>query len=268
MRNHFRNFKISSARAESYASAKFNVKFRAEFFARRNRGCGAEFDSPCSMLYAATKDESKASGREFDPRSTTSGAKFCAQRSGERSENFIAKFCTRQLELGLLHSIAKFNRRSKFDKGRAKTSELCPNGFKFNEQICAAKSQRNGFCEVQAGKFKEFQVTQVCKFTEFRVAQAGKFTEFHESKALEFKKFRTQSVQIVQNVQSALGVQSLQSAQSARHSSRRGENLTSKFRDEIYAKAQPSAKFSAGFHAGKNVKLTAKFHKAVAAELR
>ena len=99
----------------------------------------------------------------------------------------------------------------------------------------------------------------MCKFTEFRVAQAGKFIEFHEGKALEFKRFRPQS---------ALGVQSLQSAQSARHSSRRGENLTSKFRDEIYAKAQLSAKFGTGFHASKNVELAEKFHKAVAAELR
>ena len=266
MRNHFRNFKISSARAES--GAKFNVKFRAEFFARQSRGCSAEFDSLCSMLYAATKDESKASGKEFNPRSTTSGAKFCAQRSGERSENFIAEFCTQRLKVGLLRSIVKFNRRSEFDKGRAKTSEFCPNEFKFNEQICAAKPQRNGFCVVQAHKFKEFQITQVCKFTEFRVAQAGKFIEFHEGKALEFKKFRAQNVRGVQNVQSALGVQSLQSAQSARYSSRRGENLTAKFRDEIYAKAQPGAKFSAGFYASKSVELAAKFHKAVAAELR
>ena len=252
MRNHFRNFKISSARAESDASAKFNVKFRAEFFARQSRGSGAEFDSPCSMLYAATKGENKASGKEFDPRPTTSGAKFCAQRSGERGENFIAEFCTQQLKLGLLHSIAKFNRRSKFDKGRAKTRELCPNEFKFNEQIMS-KPQRNGFRVAQAHKFKEFQVTQVCKFT-----------EFHEGKALEFKKFRAQSVRGVQNIQSALGVQSLQSAQSTR----RGENFTSKFRDEIYTKAQPSAKFSAGFHASKSVELAAKFHKVVAAELR
>ena len=196
------------------------------------------------------------------------GVKFCARRSGERSENFIAEFCTQQLKLGLLHSIAKFNRRFKFDKGRAKTSELCPNEFKFNEQICAAKPQRNGFRVAQAHKFKEFQVTQVCKFAGFRVAQAGKFTEFHESKALEFKKFSPQSVRGVQNVQSALCVQSLQTAQSAQHSSRRGENFTSKFRDEIYTKAQPSAKFSAGFHAGKNVELAAKFYKSVAAELR
>ena len=268
MRNHFRNFKISSARAESDASAKFNIKFRAEFFARQSRGRGAEFDSPCSTLYAATKGENKASVREFDPRLTTSGAKFCARRSGERGENFIAEFCTRQLKLGLLRSIVKFNNRSKFDKGRAKTSDLCPNEFKFNEQICAAKPQQNGFCVAQAHKFKEFQVTQVCKFTEFHIAQAGKFIEFHEGKALEFKKFRAQSVRGVQNVQSALGVQSLQTAQSTRHGSRRGENFTSKFRDEIYAKAQPSAKFNAGFHAGKNVELAAKFHKAVAAELR
>ena len=268
MRNHFRNFKISSMRAEPDAGAKFNVKFRAEFFARQSRGCGAEFDRPYSMLCAAIKGENKASSKEFNSRSVALGAKFCARRSGERSENFIAEFCTQQLELGFLRSIVKFNRRSKFDKGRAKTSELCPNEFKFNEQICAAKQQRNGFCVAQAHKFKEFQVTQVCKFTEFRVAQAGKFTEFHESKALEFKKFRTQSVQIVQNVQSALGVQSLRTAQSARHSSRRGENLTAKFRDEIYAKAQPGAKFSAGFHASKSLELAAKFHKAVAAELR
>ncbi len=200
---------------------------------------------------------------------TTSGAKFCARRSGERGENFIAEFCTQQLKLGLLHSIAKFNRGSEFGERLAKTSELCPNEFKFNEQICAAKSQRNGFRRVvQAHKFKEFQVTQVCKFTEFRVAQAGKFTEFHESKALEFKKFSPQSVRGVQNVQSALGVQSLQTAQSARHISQHGENLTAKFRDKIYAKAQPSAKFSAGFYAGKNVELAAKFHKAVAAEPR
>lgn len=243
--------------------AKFNVKFRAEFFARQSRGYGAEFNRSCSMLCAATKGESKASSKEFNSRSTTSGAEFCTQRSGERGENFIAEFCTRQLKLGFLHSIVKFNRRSKFDKGRAKTSELCPNEFKFNEQI-ASKSQRNGFCEVQARKFKEFQVTQVCKFTEFRVAQAGKFTEFHESKALKFTKFRAQSVRGVQNVRSARGVQSLQSVQSTR----RGENFIAKFRDEIYAKAQPSDKFSAGFHAGKNVELAAKFHKAVAAELR
>ena len=267
MRNHFRNFKISSARAESDAGAKFNIKFRAEFFARQSRGYGAEFNRSCSMLCAATKGESKASSKEFNSRSTTSGAEFCTQRSGERGENFIAEFCTRQLKLGFLHSIVKFNRRSKFDKGRAKTSELCPNEFKFNEQI-ASKSQRNGFCEVQARKFKEFQVTQVCKFTEFRVAQAGKFTEFHESKALKFTKFRAQSVRGVQNVRSARGVQSLQSVQSMQRGSRRGENFTSKFRDEIYAKAQPSDKFSAGFHAGKNVELAAKFHKAVAAELR
>ena len=266
MRNPFRNFEISSMRAES--GAKFNIKFRAEFFARRSRGCGAEFDSPCSTLYAATKGENKASGREFDPQPTTSGAKFCARRSGERGENFIAEFCARQLKLGLLRSIVKFNRQSKFDKGRAKTSELCPNEFKFNEQI-TSKSQRNGFRRVvQVGKFKEFQVTQVCKFTEFHIAQAGKFKEFHEGKALEFKKFRAQSARGVQNVQSALGVQGLQSAQSTRHSSRHGENFTAKFRDEIYAKAQPSAKFSAGFHTGKNVELAAKFHKAVAAELR
>lgn len=268
MRNHFRNFKISSMRAKPDAGAKFNVKFRAEFFARQSRGHSVEFDSPCSTLYAATKGESKASGREFDPRSTTSGVKFCPRRSGERSENFIAEFCTQQLKLGLLRSIVKFNRRSKFDKVRAKTSELCPNEFKFNEQICAVKSQRNGFCEVQAHKFKEFQVTQVCKFTEFHVAQAGKFIKFHEGKALEFKKFRPQSVRGAQNVQSTLCVQSLQSAQSTRHSSRRGENLTSKFRDEIYAKAQPSAKFGTGFHASKNVELAEKFHKVVAAELR
>ena len=250
MRNHFKNFKISSARAES--GAKFNIKFRAEFFARRSRGRSAEFNRSCSMLYAATKGESKISGREFDPRSTTSGAEFC----------------TRQLELGFLRSIVKFNRRSEFDKGQAKTSELCPNEFKFNEQICADKPQRNGFCEVQAHKFKEFQVTQVCKFTEFRVAQAGKFIEFHEGKAFEVKKFRPQSVRGVQNVQSALGVQGLQTAQSTRHGSRRGETFTAKFRNEIYTKAQPGAKFSAGFYAGKNVELTAKFHKAVAAELR
>ncbi|WP_297914965.1 hypothetical protein [uncultured Campylobacter sp.] len=68
MRNHFRNFKISSAQAESDAGAKFNIKFHAEFFARRSRGRGAEFDCPCSMLCAATKGENKASGREFDPR--------------------------------------------------------------------------------------------------------------------------------------------------------------------------------------------------------
>nr|WP_314166668.1 hypothetical protein [uncultured Campylobacter sp.] len=267
MRNHFRNFKISSARAESDAGAKFNVKFRADFFARQSRGRGAEFDRPCSMLCAATKGENKASGKKFYPRSVALGAKFCARRSGERSENFIAKFCTRQLELGLLRSIVKFNRKSKFDKERAKTSELCPNEFKFNEQI-TSKSQRNGFCEVQVHKFREFQVAQVCKFTEFRVAQVGKFKEFHEGKALEFKKFSPQSVRGVQNVQSALGVQGLQGAQSAQHSSRRGENFIAKFRDEIYAKAQPGAKFSAGFHAGKNVELAAKFHKAVAAELR
>ena len=264
MRNHFRNFKISSARAESDAGAKFNVKFRAEFFARRSRGRSAEFNRSCSMLYAATKGESKASSKEFDPRSTTSGAKFCVRRSGERGENFIAEFCTQRLKVGLFRSIVKFNRQSKFCEGRAKTSEFCPNEFKFNEQICAAKSQRNGFCEVQAHKFKEFQVTQVFKFTEFRVAQAGKFIEFHEGKAFEFKKFRAQSVRGVQNIQSALGVQSLQSAQSTR----RGENFTSKFRDEIYTKAQPSAKFSAGFHASKSVELAAKFHKVVAAELR
>lgn len=267
MRNHFRNFKISSARAESYAGAKFNVKFRTEFFARQSRGRGAEFDSPCSMLCAATKGENKASGKKFNPRSTTSGAKFCARRSGERSENFIAEFCTQQLKLGLLRSIAKFNRQSKIGEGRAKISELCPNEFKFNEQI-TSKSQRNGFCEVQAHKFKEFQVTQVCKFTEFRVVQAGKFTEFHEGEALKFKKFRAQSVRGVQNVQSAPGVQSLQSAQSTRHSTRRGETFTAKFRNEIYTKAQPGAKFSAGFHLGKNVELTAKFHKVIAAELR
>ena len=264
MRNHFRNFKISSARAEPDAGAKFNIKFRAEFFARQSRGRGAGFDSPYSMLCAAAKGESKAGSREFNPRSTTSGAKFCTQRSGERGENFIAKFCTQRLRVGLLRSIVKFNRGSKFDKGRAKTSELCPNEFKFNEQICAAKPQQNGFRVAQAHKFKEFQVTQVCKFTEFRVAQAGKFEEFHEGKALEFKKFRAQSVRGVQNIQSALGVQSLQSAQSTR----RGENFTSKFRDEIYTKAQPSAKFSAGFHASKSVELAAKFHKVVAAELR
>mgnify|MGYP000947401167 CR=1 FL=1 len=268
MRNHFRNFKISSARAEPDAGAKFNIKFRAEFFAKQSKRRGAEFDSPYSMLCAAAKGESKAGSREFNPRSTTSGAKFCTQRSGERGENFIAKFCTQRLKVGLLRSIVKFNRRSEFDKGRAKTREFCPNEFKFNEQI-TSKSQRNGFRRVvQARKFKEFQVTQVCKFTEFRVAQAGKFTEFHESKALKFTKFRAQSVWGVQNVQSALGVQSLQSAQSARHSSRRGENLTSKFRDEIYAKAQLSAKFGTGFHASKNVELAEKFHKAVAAELR
>lgn len=266
MRNHFRNFKISSARAES--GAKFNIKFRAEFFARRSRGSGAEFDHLCSMLCAATKGESKASGKEFNSRSVALGAKFCARRSGERGENFIAKFCARQLKLGLLRSIVKFNRRSKFDKGRAKTSEFCPNEFKFNEQI-TSKSQRNGFRRVaQAHKFKEFQVARVYKFTEFHVVQAAKFTEFHEGKALEFKKFRAQSVRGVQNVQSAPGVQSLQTAQSTQCSSRHGENFTSKFRDEIYTKAQPSAKFSAGFHAGKNVELAAKFHKAVAAELR
>ena len=265
MRNHFRNFKISSARAESYASAKFNVKFRAEFFARRSRGRSAEFNRSCSMLYAVAKGESKTSGKEFDPRSAASGAEFCARRSGERGENFIAEFCTQRLKLGLLRSIAKFNRRSKFDKGRAKISDLCPNEFKFNEQICAAKPQRNGFRVAQAHKFKEFQVTQVCKFAEFHVVQAGKFTEFHEGEALKFKKFRAQSVRGVQNVQSALGVQSLQSA---RHSSRRGETFIAKFRDEIYAKAQPGAKFSAGFYASKSVELAAKFHKAVAAELR
>ena len=268
MRNHFRNFKISSARAESDAGAKFNIKFRAEFFAKQSKRRGAEFDSPCSTLCAATKGESKTSGREFDPRSTTSGAEFCTQRSGERGENFIAKFCARQLKLGFLRSIVKFNHGSEFYKGRAKTSELCPNEFKFNEQICADKPQRNGFCEVQAHKFKEFQVTQVCRFTELRVAQAGKFKEFHEGEALEFKKFCLQSVRGVQNVQSALGVQGLQTAQSMQRGSRRGENFTSKFRDEIYAKAQPSAKFSAGFHAGKSVELAAKFHKVVAAELR
>ena len=265
MRNHFRNFKISSVRAES--GAKFNIKSRAEFFARRSRGRSAEFNRSCSMLYAAAKGESKASGKEFNPQSVALGAKFCARRSGERGENFIAKFCVRQLKLGFLRSIVKFNRRSKFDKRRAKTSELCPNEFKFNEQI-TSKSQRNGFCEVQAHKFKEFQVTQVCKFTEFRVVQAGKFTEFHEGEALKFKKFRAQSVRGVQNVQSALGVQGLQTAQSTLRGLRRGENFTSRFRDEIYAKAQPGAKFSAGFHAGKNVELAAKFHKAVAAELR
>ena len=263
MRNHFRNFKISSMRAEPDAGAKFNVKFRAEFFARQSRGCGAEFDRPYSMLCAAAKGESKAGSREFNPRSTTSGAKFCTQRSGERGENFIAKFCTQRLKVGLLCSIVKSNRRSEFDKGRAKTSELCPNEFKFNEQIMS-KPQRNGFRVAQAHKFKEFQVTQVCKFTGLHVVQAGKFTEFHEGKALEFKKFRAQSVRGVQNIQSALGVQSLQSAQSTR----RGENFTSKFRDEIYTKAQPSAKFSAGFHASKSVELAAKFHKVVAAELR
>lgn len=251
MRNHFRNFKISSARAESDAGAKFNVKFRAEFFARRSRERSAEFDRPCSMLCAATKGENKASGKKFNPRLTTSGAEFC----------------TRQLKLGFLRSIVKFNRRSKFDKGRAKISELCPNEFKFNEQI-TSKSQRNGFRVAQAHKFKEFQVARVCKFTELRVAQAGKFIEFHEGKELEFKKFRAQSVRGVQNVQSALGVQGLQSAQSTRHSSRHDENFTSKFRDEIYTKAQPSAKFSAGFHASKSVELAAKFHKVVAAELR
>lgn len=267
MRNHFRNFKISFPRAESGAVAKFKVKFRAEFFARRSRGRSIEFDRPCSMLCAATKGESKASGKEFNSRSVALGAKFCARRSGERGENFIAEFCTQQLKLGLLHSIVKFNRRSKFDKGRAKTREFCPNEFKFNEQI-TPKSQRNGFCEVQAHKFREFQVTQVCKFTGLHVVQAGKFIEFHEGKELEFKKFRAQSVRGVQNVQSALGVQGLQSAQSTRHSSRHDENFTSKFRDEIYAKAQPSAKFSAGFHTGKNVELAAKFHKTVAAELR
>lgn len=267
MRNHFRNFKISSARAESYAGAKFNVKFRAEFFARQSRGRGAEFDRPCSILCTATKGENKASSKEFNSRSTTSGAEFCARRNGERGENFIAEFCTRQLKLGLLRSIVKFNRRSKFDKRRAKTSEFYPNEFKFNEQI-TSKSQRNGFCEVQVHKFREFQVARVCKFTELHVAQVGKFKEFHEGKALEFKKFRPQSVRGVQNVQSTLSVQSLQTAQSTRHGSRRGENFTSKFRDEIYAKAQPSAKFSAGFHVGKNVELAAKFHKAVAAELR
>ena len=263
MRNHFRNFKISSARAEPDAGAKFNIKFRAEFFARQSRGRGAGFDSPCSMLCAAAKGESKAGSREFNPRSTTSGAKFCTQRSGERGENFIAKFCTQRLKVRLLRSIVKSNRRSEFDKGRAKTSELCPNEFKFNEQIMS-KPQRNGFRVAQAHKFKEFQVTQVCKFTGLHVVQAGKFTEFHEGKALEFKKFRAQSVRGVQNIQSALGVQSLQSAQSTR----RGENFTSKFRDEIYTKAQPSAKFSAGFHASKSVELAAKFHKVVAAELR
>ena len=262
MRNHFRNFKISSARAESDAGAKFNIKFRAEFFAKQSKRRGAEFDSPCSTLYAATKGESKTSGKEFDPRSTTSGVKFCPRRSGERSENSIAEFCTRQLELGFLHSIVKFNRRSKFYKGRAKTRELCPNEFKFNEQICTPKPQRNGFRRVvqvgkfQVGKFKEFQITQVCKFI-----------EFHEGKAFEFKKFRAQSVRGVQNVQSALGVQSLQSAQSTRHSSWRGENLTAKFCDEIYAEAQTGAKFSAGFYAGKNVELAVKFRSAIAAEL-
>ena len=267
MRNHFRNFKISSARAEPDAGAKFNIKFRAEFFARQSRGRGAGFDSPCSMLCAAAKGESKAGSREFNPRSTTSGAKFCTQRSGERGENFIAKFCTQRLKVGLLRSIVKSNRRSEFDKGRAKTSELCPNEFKFNEQIMS-KPQRNGFRVAQAHKFKEFQVTQVCKFTGLHVVQAGKFTEFHEGKALEFKKFRAQSVRGAQNVQSALGVQGLQSAQGAQQGSRRGENLTSKFRDEIYAKAQPGAKFSAEFHAGKNVELAAKFRSAIAAELR
>ena len=268
MRNHFRNFKISFPRAESDASAKFNVKFRAEFFARRSRGRSAEFDRPCSMLCAATKGESKASGKEFNPRSATFGAKFCAQRSGEHGENFIAEFCTRQLKLGLLRSIVKFNRRSKFDKGRAKTSEFCPNEFKFNEQI-TSKSQRNGFRRVaQAHKFKEFQVARVYKFTEFHVVQAAKFTEFHEGKALEFKKFRAQSVRGVQNVQSAPGVQGLQGAQSTQCGLRRGENFTSKFRDEIYAKAQPGAKFSAGFHACKNVELAVKFRNAIAAELR
>lgn len=230
MRNHFRNFKISSARAESYASAKFNIKFRAEFFARQSRGRGAEFDRPYSVLYAVTKDESKTSSKEFYPRSAV----------------FSAGFCTQQLKLGLLRSIVKFNRRSKFDKGRAKTSELCPNEFKFNEQICADKPQRNGF----------------------RVAQVGKSIEFHEGKALEFKKFRAQSVRGVQNVQSARGIQSLQSAQSTRRSSRRGKNFTAKFRDEIYTKAQPRAKFSAGFRSSKSVELAAKFHNAVAAELR
>ena len=245
MRNHFRNFKISSARAEPDAGAKFNIKFRAEFFARQSRGRGAEFDSPCSTLYAATKGENKASGKEFNSRSVALGAEFCARRSGERSENFIAEFCARQLKLGLLRSIAKFNRRSKFDKVRTKTSEFCPNEFKFNEQIMS-KPQRNGF----------------------RVAQAGKFIEFHEGEALKFKKFRAQSVRGVQNVQSAPGAQGLQTAQSMQRGSRRGENFTSKFRDEIYAKAQPSAKFGAGFHAGKNVELAVKFHKAVAAELR
>lgn len=267
MRNHFRNFKISSARAEPDADAKFNIKFRVEFFARQSGERGAGFDSPCSMLCAAAKGESKASGKEFNSRSTTSGVKFCARRSGERGENFIAEFCTQRLKVGLLRSIVKFNRRSEFDKGRAKTSELCPNEFKFNEQI-TSKSQRNGFCEVQAHKFREFQVTQVCKFTEFHVAQSGKFIEFHEGEALKFKKFRAQSVRGVQNVQSARGVQGLQTAQSTLRGLRRGENFTSKFRDEIYAKAQPGAKFSAGFHASKNVELTAKFHKAVAAELR
>ena len=154
MRNHFRNFKISFPRAESDAGAKFNIKFRAEFFARQSRGRGAEFDSPCSTLYAATKGENKASSKEFNSRSVALGAKFCARRSGEHSENFIAEFCTQQLELGFLRSIVKFNRQSKFDKGRAKTSELCSNEFKFNEQICAAKQQRNGFCVAQAHKFK------------------------------------------------------------------------------------------------------------------
>jgi len=220
------------------------------------------------MLCAATKDESKASSKEFYLQSTASSAEFCTQRSGERGENFIAKFCARQLKLGFLRSIVKFNRRSKFDKGRAKTSELCPNEFKFNEQICAPKSQRNGFRVAQAHKFKEFQVTQVCKFTEFHVAQVGKFKEFHEGKALEFKKFRAQSVRGVQNVQSTRGVQGLQSVQSARHSARHSENFTAKFYDKIYTKAQPRAKFSAGFHACKNVELAAKFHNAVAAELR
>lgn len=268
MRNHFRNFKISSARAESDASAKFNIKFRAEFFARRSRGRSIEFDRPCSMPCAATKGESKASGKEFNPQSVALGVKFCARRSGERGENFIAKFCVRQLKLGLLHSIAKFNRQSKIGEGRVKTSELCPNEFKFNEQI-TSKSQRNGFRRVvQVGKFKEFQVTQVYKFTEFHVAQASKFKEFHEGEALKFKKFRTQSVRGAQNVQTALGVQGLQTAQSAQCSSQRGENFTAKFRDEIYAKAQPGAKFSAGFHLGKNVELAVKFRSAIAAELR
>lgn len=267
MRNHFRNFKISPMRAESDASAKFNIEFRADFFARQSRERSIEFDHPCSMLCAATKGENKASGKEFYPRSTTSGAKFCTRRSGERGENFIAEFCTQRLKVGLLRSIVKFNRPSEFDKGRAKTSEFCPNEFKFNEQIMS-RPQRNGFCVAQAHKFKEFQVTQVCKFAEFRVAQAGKFTEFYESEALKFKKFRAQSVRGVQNVQSALGVQSLQTAQSTQRGLRRGENFTSKFRDEIYAKAQPGAKFSAGFYASKNVELAAKFHKAVAAELR